>query len=70
MLNMVCMKNHFKTVYSPLFFFKFVGIEHLPSQATTGASNAAGTKRRSQVTSAGYSTGHHATVNKQHLKCF
>ena len=33
-------------------------------------STAAGTKCRSQVTSAGYSTGHHATlVNKQHLKC-
>ena len=32
-------------------------------------STAAGTKRKSQVTSAGWSTGHHATVNKQHLKC-
>ena len=32
-------------------------------------STAAGTKHRSQVTSAGSSTGHHATVNKQHLKC-
>ena len=32
-------------------------------------STAAGTKRRSQITSAGSSTGHHATVNKQHLKC-
>ena len=32
-------------------------------------STAAGTKRRSQVTSAGSNTGHHAKVNKQHLKC-
>ena len=33
-----------------------------------GTSTAAVTKkRRSQVTSAGSSTGHHATVNKQHL---
>ena len=30
----------------------------------------AGTKKcRSQVTSAGLSTGQHATVNKQHLEC-
>ena len=28
-----------------------------------------GTKRRSQVTSAGSSAGHHAAVNKQRLKC-
>ena len=32
-------------------------------------STAAGSKRRSQVMSAGSSTGQHATVNKQHLKC-
>ena len=34
-----------------------------------GTSTAAVTKHRSQVTSAGSSTGHHAAVNKQRLKC-
>ena len=58
--------NDLMVVQNAQFEFREVLMSLLLAVRT---STAAGLKRRSQVTSAGLSTGHHATVNKQHLKC-
>ena len=73
MLNMVCMKNHFKTVYSP-----FIGLLSVRSSGSTTCHHrqlpglhmrrVQNEDHRSQVQVR--VKVHHATVHKQHLKCF
>ena len=58
--------NYLMVVQNAQFEFREVLTSLLLAVRT---SPAAGTKRRSQVKSAGSSTGQHATVNRQYLKC-